>query len=73
MTEDEAKTKRCCGPEGCGDSADSGSPYYDDIGRCCIGSKCMAWRWEMTPIRAAEVNARGDAKAKASGHCGLAK
>jgi len=38
MTEDEAKTKRCCGPEGCGFVG-------NDKERYCIGSQCMAWRW----------------------------
>lgn len=39
MTEDEAKTKRCCGPSGCG--VRHGDPTE---GRFCIGSACMAWR-----------------------------
>lgn len=53
MTEDEAKTKACCGPEGCGEEM----PPTDVItaghfvrhsgkeGRFCIGSRCMGWRW----------------------------
>jgi hypothetical protein len=42
MTEDEAKQKRCCGPEGCGFT----DPRQDDClngERWCIGSACMAW------------------------------
>lgn len=52
MTEDEAKTKRCCGPDGCGTLV--GNPAAkNDIAlpvliRVCIGSACMAFRttWE---------------------------
>jgi hypothetical protein len=44
LTEDEAKTKRCCGPDGCG------APVFhvnsgEFLGRFCIGSACMAWQW----------------------------
>ena len=39
----------------------------------CIASACMAWRWSTSPRSAAEVNARGNAGAVASGYCGLAK
>lgn len=59
MTEDEAKEARCCGPEGCG---------REDAFRVrwCIGSACMAWRWD-------DVDApREGPHASASGHCGLA-
>lgn len=49
MTEDEAKTKICCGPLlpvhveiKAGIFREDGSVQ---IGRC-IGSQCMAWRWE---------------------------
>lgn len=44
MTEDEAKTKRCCGPDGCGFT----DPRQADClngERWCIGSECVAWRW----------------------------
>jgi hypothetical protein len=43
FTEQEAKTKRCCGPEGCGvyPVAMGTSEKYM---RFCIGSMCMAWR-----------------------------
>ena len=38
VTEKEAKNKRCCGPDGCGDKPAIGP-------RLCIGSYCMAWDW----------------------------
>lgn len=38
MTEDEAKTKSCCGPR------NNGSHGGDDD-LLCVGSACMAWRW----------------------------
>ena len=39
MTEEEAKTKRCCGPADCGHY--NSKPYP---ARWCLGSECMAWR-----------------------------
>lgn len=38
-TEDEAHTKRCCGPVGCG-----GNSFGDNTAdRYCTASECMAW------------------------------
>lgn len=61
MTEEEAKTKACCGPEGCG------TPVNDGTGRLvrmCIASACMGWRWDI-PNQGEPIN-------KAPGYCGLA-
>ena len=60
MTEEEAKTKHCCGPEGCGSREENKFGYPKPtasnsellrytIGstmmpRMCIGSACTAWR-----------------------------
>jgi len=56
MTEDEAKTKRCCGV---------GGDTYNGV-QWCIGSACMAWRWQMT------VNKDGSIEDEKEGFCGLA-
>lgn len=37
MTEDEAKTKACCGPR-------NNTMTAEDSDILCIGSACMAWR-----------------------------
>ena len=39
LTEDQAKDKRCCGPDDCGVRRP-----LQSIERYCIGSACMAWR-----------------------------
>lgn len=48
MTEEEAKTKDCCGPDDCGEhiyeTLDDGR-VQDTGQRFCAGSQCMAWRW----------------------------
>ena len=44
VTEKEAKNKRCCGPDGCGDKPAIGP-------RLCIGSACMAWRHHFETVR----------------------
>jgi len=73
VTEEEAKTKRCCGPEGCG-VYEGGVPLLRTDGRraslvpgqprMCIGSACMAWRWHRLGKVVADL--------ETTGSCGLA-
>ena len=46
VTEEEAKTKRCCGPSGTGRlDPTAGVITFVHRERLCIGSACMAWDW----------------------------
>lgn len=64
MTEDEAKTKVCCGPGHIGALAAWASPpHRKDNPIRCIGSACMAWRWSVDDPATYE---------SAPGFCGLA-
>ena len=80
MTEDEAKTKMCpilVAPAiamglGIPGSAQERIDMTTSINRC-QASKCMIWVWLLTPNQAAQMNLQSNAKAKASGHCGLIK
>ena len=58
MTEDEAKTKLCCGPL---QVATQMVQHLNNIPAKCIGSACMAWR------RDYEEDSLGK-----DGYCGLA-
>lgn len=77
MTEDQARITQCCGPEGCG--------YVnpDDNIRYCVGSACMAWRWDDVPNPEYERMSQSfmafsgprppmSFKSKECGYCGLA-
>ena len=75
MTEDEAKTKRCCGPEGCGVSE-----VLDQVrARRCIASECMAWDWEVVnrDLQPGDQTPAPDAvfsvRSTTEGDCGLKK
>lgn len=66
MTEDEAKTKMCCGPPSV-----AASNYYRAGADCdapmhCIGSACMAWRWTLNRDPSTQEIV------KTHGYCGLA-
>jgi hypothetical protein len=61
MTEKEAKIKLCP------------ATFSAEQGRRCIGSACMAWRWQITPMDALDKEASYPGSGlKADGHCGLA-
>lgn len=68
MTEDEARTKVCCGPPAISaaivstGAAMSGVPI-EAKGPLCVGSACMAWRWS---------NPAASADDRRHGFCGLA-
>jgi hypothetical protein len=64
VTQDQAKHMHCCGPQGCGRFDDATGYVAGQNRRYCIGSKCMAWRWE--------VRERPLAPEKRQGYCGLA-
>ncbi len=75
MTEDEAKTKICHR------SIDGDDSPASVIGNemfakkfACVGSKCMAWRWVITPEQAKlNQHKNGDpSQHVATGFCGLA-
>lgn len=66
MTREEAYTKRCCGPEGCGRLLMKGTTQE----RYCIASDCMAWLWDLPSN---DGRPEIDPFSKTLGHCGLAK
>ena len=69
VTEKEAKNKRCCGPDGCGDKPAIGP-------RLCIGSACMAWRpmidWATAKGDIVSGFVHGEADSQKRGYCGYA-
>lgn len=42
MTEDEALSKLCIGPDNCG--------RQEGSQRFCVAAKCMAWEWMMDAV-----------------------
>jgi hypothetical protein len=67
MTEDEAKTKTCHMTIAATVIAGEAN-FYPAV---CIGSDCMAWRWEQRFIPR-EQNAPEITYSKRDGYCGLA-
>ena len=69
-----AKTKLCCGPDGCGEIIETNYDVDEQAWmteRRCAGSKCMAWKWDITlnrELSVSEIN-RDDYE----GWCGLTK
>jgi hypothetical protein len=79
MTEDEAKTKICCGPVLLATAWINESEIRAKgnlIGSNCIGSACMAWRWEENTdlMPASQNDPLGGPKPPQDwdGYCGLA-
>ena len=83
MTEDEAKTKWCCGPPAAAFGSVMGSLIKNpkDVvpGLMCQGSVCMAWRWKaervvsidgMTQQRTERLTGEFS---RTEGFCGLAE
>jgi hypothetical protein len=71
MTEDEAKTKTCCASLSpiAFAKMDVGSVSQSIELRNCIGSACMAWRWQwVRPESGVGVDVQSDKH----GNCGLA-
>lgn len=68
VTEEEAKTKVCCGGDGCGRLVYDGGMYRRD----CLGSACMAWRVssDEAAIQAGFIESELDGKIV--GYCGKA-
>jgi hypothetical protein len=78
MTEEEAKTKACCGPSYCGKIVDRwremnrNDESYLRTNRVCIASACMAWRWEWEK---GDMNDQAPEQWRVSttiGYCGVA-
>ena len=81
MTEEEALTKKCCGPNGTGAFRYTSDGYQP---RYCIASACMAWRINIRTetrhrdghvVQPGEVYLRGNAtkhEVPDGGYCGLA-
>lgn len=74
MTEEEAKTKRCCGSSTCGEvrPVDDESRWSGPYPNFCIGSACMAWRWALPSALDAAGNLVPKEKQVVPGYCGLA-
>ena len=69
MTEDEAKTKVCCGPPGTNAMMHGIEVGADEVNTSCIAFGCMAWRWTIKP---GPDHDAGIAAHPPSGFCGLA-
>ncbi len=75
MTESDAKTRQCCGGEGCGHKLDNGIII-------CVASDCMGWIIEYrmcrngTPLKPGATYSPTDdsvTEMAAGGFCGLAR
>jgi hypothetical protein len=88
MTEDEAKKKWCpftrllTVDKNTGEPVSGSAAGYNRMpfefeqavlpSAVCIGSQCMAWRWERAGGARNAVEAALAGKSKTDGHCGLA-
>jgi hypothetical protein len=85
MTEDEAKTKWCCGPKAVSDQLLAARlmdnklqrPNPPDANGLCIGAACMAWRMfpdtrGITGVKVEGGVATEEPPRSTAGFCGLA-
>lgn len=85
LTEEDAKKKRCCGPEGAGASVMTTISMQDNRAipapgypRYCIASECMAWRKHFEFVDAVTGGVPNpmfsftECRDSGKGYCGLA-
>ena len=87
MTEEEAKTKRCCGPYDAGlavlrsetveimrdeKTVDRLEQHITVKDRMCAGAACMAWRWNYISYVLPDTGEPSISAKIVHGHCGLA-
>lgn len=74
VTDEAARGKHCCGPDGCGEPRQDIVETYGDLKmvaprgpRFCVGSDCMAWEWGETEYEEAPCGTQEDSKPEGEG------